>query len=91
MYGESQQASYLVAAKERNSETKSRRKLFNDRTNDAGATQADAPVSPFKDQSSKISSIRESSGSKIGGSSKPYGTENIYQPSSPVKSFDYRS
>jgi len=33
MYGETNQANYLNNAKERNSETKSRRALFNDRTN----------------------------------------------------------
>jgi len=77
MYGESQQASYLINAKERNSETKSRRKLFNDRTNDASLGKAEAPVSPFKDQSSKVSSMREN-------------TVTGFSPSSPVKSFDYR-
>lgn len=50
-YGESQQASYLIGAKGRNSETKSKRALFNDRTNDAHPTSSafEAPVSPFKD------------------------------------------
>ena len=54
MYGETHQANYLNEAKGRNSETKSRRKLFNDRTNENATAQADAPVSPFKDQSAKI-------------------------------------
>ena len=59
LYGESHQANYLINAKERNSETKSRRKLFNDRTNDPAAGHIEAPVSPFKDQSGKIGSMRE--------------------------------
>lgn len=43
MYGETNQANYLNNAKERNSETKSRRALFNDRTNQSPqATPFDA-------------------------------------------------
>ena len=58
MYGETNQANYLINAKGGNSENKNGRQLFNDRTN---VTAFDAPVSPFKDQSmSKVSSIRES-------------------------------
>jgi len=49
MYGEHQQANYLIGAKGRNSETKSKRELFNDRTNAGAVTAIDAPVSPFKD------------------------------------------
>ena len=77
MYGETNQANYLINAKGNNSETKGSsacRQLFNDRTNKQ-AQLPEQPVSPFKDQSSKIASIRDSS----------------YAPSSPVKSFDYRA
>ena len=72
MYGETNQANYLNNAKQSNSETKSRRVLFNDSTN---MQSNEPPVSPFKDQSSKIGSMRE----------------NTYAPHSPVKSFDYRA
>jgi len=73
MYGETNQANYLNNAKQNNSETKSRRVLFNDSTN---MQRDEPPVSPFKDQSSKIGSMRE----------------NAYAPHSPVKSsFDYRA
>ena len=59
MYGETNQANYLINAKDRNSETKSKRALFgNDRTN----REPEAPVSPFKDQSNKISSMRSEDG-----------------------------
>ncbi len=56
LYGETNQANYLIGAKGGNSENKCKRELFNDRTNQVSAF--DAPVSPFKDQSSKIGSIR---------------------------------
>lgn len=73
IYGETNQANYLNNAKQNNSETKSRRVLFNDSTN---MQSNEPPVSPFKDQSSKIGSMRE----------------NVYAPHSPVKSsFDYRA
>lgn len=65
MYGETHQANYLIGAKGRNSETKCKRELFNDRTNAAGSpnknlirkamdnapktTAFEAPVSPFRD------------------------------------------
>ena len=74
MYGESQQANYLIGAKGRNSETKCQRELFNDRTN-ATTSAFDAPVSPFRDQSAKVTSIR--------------GGDVAMSTNSPVKSFDY--
>lgn len=79
MYGETNQANYLINAKDRNSENKCRRELFNDRTNAQAptATNFEGPISPFRDQSSKMSSIRNDYG--------PGGA-----PHSPVKSFDYR-
>ena len=56
LYGETHQANYLINAKGGNSENKSKKQLFNDRTNVVSAF--DAPVSPFKDQH-KVNSIRE--------------------------------
>jgi len=79
MYGETNQANYLINAKDRNSETKCRRELFNDRTNQAPSAlssfEKQDPVSPFRDQSNKVSSIRNDYGQGA---------------NSPVKSFDYR-
>jgi len=72
MYGETNQANYLINGKGRNSETKAcNRTLFNDRTNESMSNNSpmratlpktsafDAPVSPFKDQSSKVVSMRD--------------------------------
>ena len=47
MYGETNQANYLNNAKGANSESKSRRVLFNDSTNMQSSNEP--PVSPFKD------------------------------------------
>lgn len=54
MYGETNQANYLNNAKERKSETKSKRELFNDRTN----MNSGSPVSPFMEKNN--CSIRDS-------------------------------
>ena len=83
MYGESQQANYLIGAKGRNSETKVKRELFNERTNTLGATTAfDAPVSPFKDQS--VNSMR------VDQTKDAISRTKIDGIGSPVKSFDYK-
>jgi len=58
-YGETHQANYLINAKGSNSESKQRKVLFNDRTN--AVSQFEQPVSPFKDQSHKVDSIRDKS------------------------------
>mmetsp|Transcript_13613 Transcript_13613/g.23173 ORF Transcript_13613/g.23173 Transcript_13613/m.23173 type:complete len:117 (+) Transcript_13613:527-877(+) len=83
MYGETNQANYLISAKDRNSESK----MFNDRTNAYSQNHAghrgsstkkefkhDAPVSPFRDMSGVGISIRDSS--------------SKYQNNSPVKTFN---
>lgn len=79
MYGETHQANYLINAKERNSESKSKKSMLCDRTNNnmpaynqpghrGSSTKKDythpfdAPVSPFKDMSSQVLSIRDGNG-----------------------------
>lgn len=60
MYGETNQANYLINAKGSNSKSHNK-VLFNDRTNNGGvvSTFDQQPVSPFKDQSHKVEGMRE--------------------------------
>lgn len=57
-YGETHQANYLINAKGSNSKSKGGKVLFNDRTN-ASVSAFDGPVSPFRDNSHKVDSIRD--------------------------------
>ena len=57
-YGETHQANYLINAKGSNSENK--RQLFGgEKYTNVQTSAFDGPVSPFRDQSNKISSIRD--------------------------------
>lgn len=82
MYGETHQANYLNNAKQRNSDVKSKRALFDNRTNENKGSpltkNMEAPVSPFKDQSNKISSMRD-------------GGVSSFNQNSPIRSFDYNN
>ena len=73
MFGETHQANYLINAKGGNSESRSRRELFNDRTNSMKAT---SPVTQFQDN------MRNEYGKITGGISGG-------APHSPVKSYNY--
>ena len=55
-YGETHQANYLINAKGSNSENKGKN-LF--KTSEQPVSAFDGPVSPFRDHSNQISSIRE--------------------------------
>lgn len=78
VYGETHQANYLINAKGTNSESRSRRELFNDRTNNS-------PISSFKDNVREAHGVRENSKILGGASSLITGGP----PHSPVKAYNY--